>query len=145
MGFLSPNQTFFFFLLLPKHQAKAWGLWKVSFSKHSLKSSCLQESVSLLTQCIDKENQGQLQTDNELKFFGNDFKKHLKTLKLCPKRVKLRKLNTRNINKKLHRKEVLYNCLKFENNKLRHELAENLENLKEQVTRLKNILQKMGL
>ena len=105
----------------------------------------MQESVSLLTQCIEKENQGQLQTDNELKFFGNDFKKHLKTLKLCQKREKLRKLNTRNINKNLNRKEVLYNCLKFENNKLRHELAENLENLKEQVTRLKNILQKMGL
>ena len=45
------------------------------------------------------------------------------------KKEKLKKLNTRNINKKLNRKEVLNNRLKSENKELRYQLAENLENL----------------
>ena len=53
------------------------------------------------------------------------------TLKLCQKKEKLRKLNTRNINKKLNRKEVLNNRLKSEDKELRYELVENLENLQE--------------
>ena len=62
------------------------------------------------------------------------------TLKLCQEKDKLKKLNTRNINKKLNRKKVLNNCPKSENNELRYELAENLENLKEQAAKLqKNI------
>ena len=56
------------------------------------------------------------------------------TLKLCQEKDKLKKLNTRNINKKLNRKKVLNNRPKSENNELRYELAENLENLKEQGT-----------
>ena len=46
----------------------------------------------------------------------------------------MNKVNTRNINKKLNSKEVLNNCLKCENNALRYELVENLENLNEQAT-----------
>ena len=38
--------------------------------------------------------------------------------------------------KKLNRKNVLNNCLKSENKGLRYELTENLENFKEQATRL---------
>ena len=46
----------------------------------------------------------------------------------------MNKVKTRNINKKLNSKEVLNNFLKFENNALRYELVENLQNLKEQAT-----------
>ena len=53
---------------------------------------------------------------------------------------KLKKLNTRNINKKLNRKKVLNNPLKSENKELRYELTENLENFKEQATGCKNVL-----
>ena len=53
----------------------------------SEKISCLQETVSLLNQCIGEENQGKLQNDKELKILGKDFKKQMKenkyfTLKL---------------------------------------------------------------
>ena len=44
-------------------------------------------------------------------------------LKLCQKEETLKKINTRNINKKLNKKEVLNNCLKSENKKLRYQLA----------------------
>ena len=86
----------------------------------SEKISCLQETVSLLNQCIGKENQGQLQNEKELEIHGKDFKKQMKenrslTLKLCQEKEKLKKLNTRNINKKLNRKQVLNNRLKSEN------------------------------
>ena len=86
----------------------------------SEKTSCFQEIVSLLNQCkyIGQENQGLLETDRELKILGKYFKKQRKEnksliLKLCQKK-KIKRLNTRNINKNLNRKE------------LRYELAENL-------------------
>ena len=66
------------------------------------------------------------------------------SLKLCQKKDKLRKLNTRNINKKLKRKKVLNNRLKYENKELRFKLAENLENLKEQATRLQKCIAENG-
>ena len=50
------------------------------------------------------------------------------------KKDKLKKLNARNINKKLNRKKVLNNCLKSENKGLRYELMEDLENFKEQTS-----------
>ena len=57
----------------------------------SEKTSCLQETVSLLKQCISKENQGGLETNKELKILRKDFKKQMKenkslTLKLCQKK-----------------------------------------------------------
>ena len=58
------------------------------------------------------------------------------TLKLCQKKDKLKKINTRNINKKLNRKKTVNDRLKCKNKELRYELAENLENLKEQATKL---------
>ena len=58
------------------------------------------------------------------------------TLKLCQKKDKLKKINTRNINKKLNRKKTVNDRLKSKNKELRYELAENLENLKEQATKL---------
>ena len=66
------------------------------------------------------------------------------TLKLCRKKEKLKKLNTRNINKKLNRKEVHNNCLKSENRELRYQLAENLENLKKQATSLQKCIAENG-
>ena len=62
----------------------------------SKKISCLQETVSLLNQCIGEENQGQLQNDKELKILGKDFKNQLKenkslTLKLCQKKREIKK------------------------------------------------------
>ena len=97
----------------------------------SEKISCLEETVSLLNQCIGKENQVRLQNEKELEILGKDFKKQMKenrsfTLKPCQKKEELKKLNTRNINKKLNRKEVLNNRLKSENKELRYQLAENL-------------------
>ena len=63
-------------------------------------------------------------------------KKYL-TLKLYQKKKKnLIKLNTRNINKKLNRKDNL----KSENKELRYKLVQNLENLKEQATRLQKCI-----
>ena len=112
----------------------------------SEKMSSLQETVSLLNQCIGKKNQGRLQNEKELKILGKDFKKQMKenrslTLKLCQKKEeKLKKLNTRNINKKLNRKQVLNNYLKSENKELRYQLAENLKNLKDQATRLQKCI-----
>ena len=78
----------------------------------SEKIFCLQETVSLLNQCIGEENQDRLQNDKELKILGKDFKKQMKedkslTLKLYQKKEKLKKLNTRSLNKKLNRKEFL--------------------------------------
>ena len=66
------------------------------------------------------------------------------TLKLCQEKDKLKKLNTRNINKKLNRKKVLNNRPKSENNELRYELAENLENLKEQAAKLQKYIAENG-
>ena len=43
--------------------------------------SCLQETASLLKQCIDEENQGQLQNDKELKILRKDFRKQMKESK----------------------------------------------------------------
>ena len=63
--------------------------------------------------------------------------KNYLTLNLCQKKKKnLIKLNTRNINKKLNRKDNL----KSENKELRYKLVENLENLKEQATRLQKCI-----
>ena len=74
----------------------------------SEKMSCLQETVSLLNQWIGEENPGRLQIEKELEVLGKDFKKQMKenrslTSKLCQKKKnkKIKKLNTRNINKKL--------------------------------------------
>ena len=93
-----------------------------------------------MNQCIGEESQGRLQNEKDLEILGKDIKKQMKenkslTLKLYIKKEKLKILNTRNINKKLNRKEVLNNRLKSENKKLRFQLAENLENLKDQATR----------
>ena len=68
----------------------------------SEKISCLQETVSLLNQCIDEENEGQLQNHKDLKILGKEFKNQMKenkslTLELCQKKEKRKKLNTRNI------------------------------------------------
>ena len=62
----------------------------------SKKISCLQETVSLLNQCRGEENQGRLQNEKELEILGKEFKKKLKenrslTLKLCPKKRKIKK------------------------------------------------------
>ena len=100
----------------------------------------MQETVSLLNQCLGEESQGRLQNEKDLEILGKDIKKQMKenkslTLKLYIKKEKLKILNTRNINKKLNRKEVLNNRLKSENKELRFQLAENLENLKDQATR----------
>ena len=78
----------------------------------SEKISCLQETISLLNQCIGKENQGRLQNEKQFKILGKDFKKHIRenkslTLKLCQKKEKLKKLNIRNINKKLKKKSLI--------------------------------------
>ena len=56
--------------------------------------------------CIGEENQRRLKTDKELQVLGKDLKKHIKEnksliLKLRQKKDKLKKLNTRNINKKI--------------------------------------------
>ena len=66
------------------------------------------------------------------------------TLKMCQKKLKLKNLNTRNINKKLNRTEVFNDRLKSENKELRYQLAENLENLKEQATRLQKCITENG-
>ena len=64
--------------------------------------------------------------------------------KLCQKKTKIKKkkkqeiknLNIRFTSKKLNRKEVLKNHLKFENKELTYKLAEKWENLKEKATKL---------
>ena len=55
------------------------------------KNSCLQETASLLNQCIGNKNQSWLQNDKELEILQKDFKKQMKenkslTLKLCQKK-----------------------------------------------------------
>ena len=60
------------------------------------------------------------------------------------KKDKSKKLNTRNINKKLNRKKVLNNHLKSENKELIHEPTENLENFKEQATRFQKCVAENG-
>ena len=60
------------------------------------------------------------------------------TLKLCQK--KKNKKTKYQKHKRLNRKEALNNCLKSENKELRYELAENLENLKKQATRLQKCI-----
>ena len=63
-------------------------------------------------------------------------------MKLCQKKTKIKKkqeiknLNIRFTSKKLNKKEVLKNHLKFENKELTYKLAEKLENLKEKATKL---------
>ena len=94
---------------------------------------------------IEKKEQ---RTPN-LQILDKDLKKQMKenkclTLKLCQEKDKLKKLNTRNINKKLNRKKVLNNRPKSENKDLRYELAENLENLKEQATKLQKYIAENG-
>ena len=64
----------------------------------SEKISCLQETVSLLNECIGEENKGRLQTEKELEVLGKDFKKQMKenrslTSKLCQKKRKMKKTN----------------------------------------------------
>ena len=60
-----------------------------------------------------------------------------------PKKDKLKKLNTRNINN-LNGKKALNNHLKSGNKELRYELTENLENFKEQATRLEKCIVENG-
>ena len=98
--------------------------------------------------CIREENQSQLISDKELQVLGKDLKKQIKenkslSLKLCQKRL-LKKLNTRNINKKLNRKKVLNNRLESENKELGYKLTENLENFKKQATRLQKCIVAKG-
>ena len=60
----------------------------------SEKISCLQETVSLLNQCIGEENQGRLQNEKELEILGKDFKKQMKEnsiKKTVSKKRKIRK------------------------------------------------------
>ena len=61
----------------------------------SKKISCLQETVSLLNQCIGEENQGRLQIEKELEVLGKDFKKQMKEkgllLQNCVKKRKIKK------------------------------------------------------
>ena len=63
-------------------------------------------------------------------------------MKLCQKKTKIKReqeiknLNIRFTSKKLNRKEVLKNHLKFENKELTYKLAEKLEILKEKATKL---------
>ena len=64
---------------------------------------------------------------------------------MSKKKEKLRKLNTKNINKKLNIKEVLNNHLKSENKELKYQLVENLESLKDQATRLQKYIAENGL
>ena len=66
----------------------------------SEKISCLQETVSLLNQCIGEENQGRLQIEKELEVLEKDFKKQMKenrslTSKLCQKKRKIKKTKYR--------------------------------------------------
>ena len=60
-----------------------------------------------------------------------------------PKKDTLKKLNTRNINN-LNGKKAFNNHLKSENKELRYELTENLENFKEQATRLEKCIVENG-
>ena len=61
----------------------------------SEKISCLQETVSLLNQCIGEENQGRLQIEKELEVLGKDFKKQMTEkgllLQNCVKKRKIKK------------------------------------------------------
>ena len=61
----------------------------------SEKMSCLQETVSLLNQCIGEENQGRLQIEKELEVLGKDFKQQMKEkgllLQNCVKKRKIKK------------------------------------------------------
>ena len=66
----------------------------------SEKISCLQETVSLLNQCIGEENQGRLKIEKELEVLEKDFKKQMKenrslTSKLCQKKRKIKKAKYR--------------------------------------------------
>ena len=60
------------------------------------------------------------------------------SLKLCQKKLKIKKLDPRNINKRLKRINIQ---LKSEI-KLTFKLAENMEHLQEQATRLQNYFEK---
>lgn len=60
------------------------------------------------------------------------------SLKFCQKKLKIKKLDTRNINKRLKRINI---WLKSET-KLTFKFAENMEHLQEQATRLQNYLEK---
>ena len=116
----------------------------------SEKISSLQGTVSLLNKCIIEESQGRLKTDKELQVLSKDLKKQMKenkslSLRLCQKKDILKKLNTRNINKKLNRKKVLNNRLKSENKEVRYKLASNLENLEEQATKLQKCIAENGI
>ena len=91
-------------------------LLEKKLQEKSEKISSLQETVSVLNECIVEENQGRLKTDKELQVLSKDLKKQVKenkslSLKLCQKKRKkkkrIKKLNTRNIDKKLNRKKFL--------------------------------------
>ena len=60
------------------------------------------------------------------------------------KKDKLIKIKYQKHNKKSNRKKALNNQLKSENKELRYELSENLENLKEQATRLQRCIAENG-
>ena len=63
---------------------------------------------------------------------------------MSKKKAKLKKLNIRNTNKKLSRKEVLDNRLKSENKEVRYQLAENLQNVKGQAAKLQKCIAENG-
>ena len=56
----------------------------------------------------------------------------------------MKQINNRNINEKLNIEEVINNHLKSKDKELRHELAQNLENLQEKATRLQKYIAKHG-
>ena len=70
------HPSLLFLLVIPRMSSQDLGSLESKLLRASSKKiSCLQETVSLLNQCTDKENQGRLETDNELKSFGKNFKK----------------------------------------------------------------------
>ena len=77
----------------------------------SEKISCLQETVSLLNQCIDEENEGQLQNHKDLKILGKEFKNQMKENKsyfrTVSKKRKKKKTKQQKHNKKLEKKSSI--------------------------------------
>ena len=116
-------------------------LWKVSFLQRHLK--IVWETVCLLNQCIGEENQGQLQNYKELKIVGlqkTDERKKVSYFKtVSKKKEKLKKLNSRNLNNKLNRKEVLNDISEKNLHLLR------LDELATQITEVGKLCQLFGV
>ena len=64
--------------------------------------------------------------------------------KTASKKRQIKKNKFQKHKQKIKQKKVLHICLKSENKELRHELVENLENLKEQATRLQKCIAENG-